>query len=82
LYPNDLIRVQQRGKEPIVGYYASCHRGTGNINIWAHDRRATVGKAGLLEGVGVKTAVAFDKLHVDILGNIYPAPPEVRRGLA
>ncbi len=35
-----------------------------------------------MEGIGVKTAIALEKFHVDVLGNIYPAPPEQRRGLA
>ena len=82
LYPNDLIRVSQKGKSPILGYYSSCHRGTGAINIWAHDRSQKVGKDGMIEGIGVKTALALEKFHVDVLGNIYPAPPEKRRGLA
>jgi len=82
LYPNDLVRVSQRGKAPIVGYFASCHRGTGNINIWAHDRNKLVGKDGAIEGIGVKTALAFEKFNVDVLGAIYPAPPEQRCGLA
>lgn len=82
LHPNDLVRVAQKGKQPIQGYYSSCHRGTGNLNIWAHDRSNAVGKDGILEGIGVKTALALEKLHVDTLGNIYPAPPEKRRGLA
>lgn len=82
LYPNDLVRIAQKGKSPIFGYYASCHRGTGNVNIWAHDRSASVGKDGMLEGIGVKTALSLEKLHVDTLGNIHPAKPEPRRGLA
>ena len=82
LYPNDLIRVAQKGKVPILGYYSSCHRGTGNLNIWAHDRNSAVGKDGMQEGIGVKTALNLEKFHVDVLGNIYPAPPEKRRGLA
>ena len=82
LHPNDLLRVSQKGKTPIVGYYASCHRGTGNLNIWAHDRNQLAGKDGLYEGIGVKTALSLEKFHVDVLGNIHPAPPEKRRGLA
>ncbi|WP_211364147.1 type II CRISPR RNA-guided endonuclease Cas9 [Propionivibrio limicola] len=82
LYPNDLVRVTQKGKQPIIGYYSSCHRGTGNLNIWVHDRNQQVGKDGMLEGIGVKTALALEKLHVDTLGHIYPAQPEPRRGLA
>lgn len=82
LHPNDFIRVTQKNKAPILGYYASCHRGTGNLNLWAHDRNQKVGKDGQIEGIGVKTAVALEKFHVDVLGNIYPAPKEERRGLA
>ena len=82
LYPNDLVRVSQKGKSPILGYYSSCHRGTGNINMWAHDRSQQIGKDGMIEGIGVKTALTLEKFHVDVLGNIYPAYPEKRRGLA
>lgn len=82
LHPNDFVRIQQKGKMAISGYYASCHRGTGNLNIWAHDRSQAVGKDGAIEGIGVKTALSIEKFHVDVLGNIYPAPPEPRRGLA
>ncbi|BAO29121.1 type II CRISPR RNA-guided endonuclease Cas9 [Sulfuritalea hydrogenivorans] len=39
-------------------------------------------KLGLIEGIGVKMAANMEKFHVDTLGNIYPAPPEQRRGLA
>jgi CRISPR-associated endonuclease Csn1 len=82
LHPNDFIRVAQKNKATISGYYASCHRGTGNLNLWAHDRNQKVGKDGQIEGIGVKTAVALEKFHVDVLGNIYPAPLEQRSGLA
>lgn len=101
LYPNDLVRVVQKGKAPIVGYYRTTHSGTGNINIALQDRNlwderttsfklkqkseeAVVpnDKMGLIEGIGVKTALSLEKFNVDVLGNIYPAKPEVRRGLA
>lgn len=82
LYPNDLVRVIQKRKTPILGYYASCHRGTGNINIWTHDRNQNIGKDGQVEGIGVKTALSFEKFHVDVLGRVYPAPSGKRCGLA
>lgn len=81
LYPNDLVRVKLR-KETFMGYYAGCDRSTGAISLWAHDRASTVGKDGLIRGIGVKMAIAIEKLHVDVLGNIHPARPEQRRGLA
>ena len=82
LHSNDLVRVQQKGKSAILGYYSSCHRGTGSLNLWAHDRNLQVGKDGMVEGIGVKTALSLEKFNVDVLGNIYPAPPEKRRDLA
>jgi CRISPR-associated endonuclease Csn1 len=82
LYANDLVRVSQKGKAAILGYYASTHRGTAGINIWAHDRNKQVGKEGLIESIGVKLAQSIEKFNVDVLGNIYPAPPETRRDLA
>lgn len=81
LYPNDLTRITLKG-ETHFGYYAGCDRNAGAINLWAHDRNQRVGKDGLIRGIGVKTAVAVEKFHVDTLGNIYPAPPEQRCGLA
>ena len=82
LYANDFVRVSQKGKSPISGYYASCHRGTGNLNIWAHDRNQLAGKNGSFEGIGVKTALTLEKFQVDVLGKVFSAPLEERRGLA
>ena len=82
IYPNDFVKITQKGKPALIGYYSSCHRGTGNLNIWAHDRSKAVGKDGIIEGIGVKTALSLEKFNVDVLGNIYPAPKEARRGLA
>jgi CRISPR-associated endonuclease Csn1 len=81
MYPNDLVRVRLK-REEYLGYYAGCDRSTGAISLWVHDRSSKVGKDGLIRSIGVKTALAFEKLHVDVLGRIYPAPPEPRRGLA
>jgi CRISPR-associated endonuclease Csn1 len=39
-------------------------------------------KYGLIEAVGVKMAISFCKLSVDLLGNVYSLPMEIRRGLA
>lgn len=81
IYPNDLIKITQKGAS-FTGYYAGCDRGSGNVNLWAHDRAEAIGKDGLIRGIGVKTALSLEKFNVDVLGRIYPAPPEVRRGLA
>jgi len=82
LHRNDLVRIQQKGKLPIQGYFASAHRGTGAISLWLHDRNSTAAKDGAVEGIGVKTALSIEKLNVDVLGHIYLAPKEKRRGLA
>lgn len=81
LYPNDLIRVTLKD-ESHFGYYAGCDRSTGAMSLWSHDRSASVGKEGLIRGIGVKTAQKLEKFEVDVLGNIFPARPEPRRGLA
>ena len=81
VYSNDLVRVTLKN-ERHFGYYAGCDRSTGAINIWSHDRSQSVGKDGLIRGIGVKTAIAVEKFNVDLLGNIFPARPEPRRGLA
>lgn len=81
LHPNDLTSITLKN-EKYLGYYAGCDRSTGAVNLWAHDRNRIVGKDGLVRGIGVKTALKVEKLHVDTLGRIYPAPSEQRRGLA
>jgi CRISPR-associated endonuclease Csn1 len=82
LHPNDFIKVAQKGKAAISGYYAGCDRATAGLSFWAHDRNETAGKDGLIRSVGVKTALSIEKFDVDVLGNIYPAKPEKRHGLA
>ena len=82
LYPNDLVQVSQKGKNPILGYYSGCNRATGAIDLWAHDRNLTVGKDGLIQSIGVKTASSLEKFDVNVLGNVFPAKPEIRHGLA
>lgn len=81
LYPKDLVRIALK-KETFLGYFAGCDRSTGAVSLWAHDRAQRVGKDGLIRGIGIKTAVSVQKLSVDVLGHIFLAPPEVRRGLA
>lgn len=81
VYPNDLLGITLK-TESRLGYYSGIDRSTGAATLWAHDRAASVGKDGLIRSIGVKTALSVEKFNVDVLGHIYPAPPEVRRGLA
>ncbi len=78
IHSNDWIRVRQKGKTPIEGYSALIHRGTGAANIWAHDRNRSVGKDGLIEGIGIKTALAVEKYNVDMLGRLFRVYKEKR----
>lgn len=81
VYPNDFVKIRLK-KENSAGYYSGVDRSTGAMNLWAHDRAVSIGKEGLIRGIGVKTAMAVEKFNVDVLGHIYPAPKEARRGLA
>jgi len=81
LYKNDLVRIKSK-KEDFLGYYNGTHRGTGNINIRAHDSDPSFGKEGVKEGVGVKTLLAFEKYSVDYFGNKHRIVKEQRLGVA
>jgi CRISPR-associated endonuclease Csn1 len=78
---NDPVRLRQKNAE-FVGYFSGLDVATGNISVWSHDRNLSLGKDGLFRGLGPKTALAFEKFHVDVLGNLYPAAPEKRHGMA
>lgn len=88
LHPNDLAKITLKGKGSILGYF----RGYGgppnpyNITLLVHDRNKNgherANENGEIPSIGVKTALALEKFHVDVLGNIFPAPPEKRLGLA
>lgn len=81
LYPNDLVQVSLKAKAPIRGYYGGVDRDNGRIKLWMHDRNKQISEDGGIR-VATKTAIALEKFHVDVLGRIYPAKPESRRGLA
>lgn len=81
LHGNDWIKVLQKRKPVIEGYFHSVHRGTGNISLWSHDRNQKIGKQGFIEGIGIKTALSVEKLHVDMLGNLHRVQHEIRHPL-
>lgn len=88
LHPNDLTKVTLDGKGSILGYF----RGYGgppnpyNITLAVHDRNKLgherANGKGEIPSIGIKTALSIEKFDVDVLGNIYPAKPEQRHGLA
>ena len=83
LYPNDLIRLKNKGAD-YFGYFAGVGVTTASLSINSHDKNQAIatGKAwqGTWVNLGVKTGIeCFQKFNVDVLGNRYPAPPEQRR---
>ncbi|MBI1175549.1 MAG: type II CRISPR RNA-guided endonuclease Cas9 [Sideroxydans sp.] len=86
LYPNDLIKLKNKESE-YFGYFAGVGVTTASLSIRSHDNNQAIatGKSwqGTWVNLGVKTNIQrFEKFNVDVLGNIYPAPPEQRRDLA
>jgi len=74
---NDYIEVTF-GDTKHVGYFVM-YENDGRVTLRAHDQPKP-DKEYFRRSVA--TATRIRKFHVDTLGNIYPAPPEQRRGLA
>lgn len=77
LHPNDLFLLTVDG-ETLRGYFSGININDCGLKYFPHDQKSVDS----LRKKGVSSAKVFKKLHVDTLGNIYPAPPEKRRGLA
>lgn len=82
LHKNDWVRLCFKNKPECAGYYIGANRATAAIDIWCHDRNPSVGKDGKYEGRGIKTAVAIEKYHVDVLGRLFRVQAETREGLS
>lgn len=82
LHTNDWVVVRYGKNKPSKeGYFGGFDRATGNIDLWVHDRDRSIGKDGLLRGIGIKTLAAIEKYHVDVLGSLYRARAETRQPL-
>lgn len=81
LNPNDWVRAVFRDGGVKEGYFAGLDRATAAISIWAHDRNPSIGREGLMRGIGIKTALSVEKYHVDMLGNLYRVKQEIRQPL-
>ena len=77
LTKNDYVQVVI-GSETYFGYFVM-YESDGRMTLRAHDQPQPDKK---YFRRSVSAARLIQKFHVDILGNIYPAPPEVRHGLA
>ena len=77
LTKNDLVAVTL-GDVTYQGYFVM-YESDGRLTLRAHDQPKP-DKDYFRKSVA--SAKRIQKFHVDTLGNIYPAPPEKRRGLA
>lgn len=77
LHPNDLFLLKVDG-DAFFGYFSGINTNDGGLKYFPHDQKSVES----LRKKGVSSAKEFRKFHVDTLGNVYPAPPEKRRGLA
>lgn len=81
LYPNDWVSIRYKNAPVREGYYSGLNRATGAIDLWVHDRNQSQGKKGMLEGNGIKTALAVEKYHVDHLGRLHRVHKEAQQPL-
>jgi CRISPR-associated endonuclease Csn1 len=81
LYPNDWVCLRFKNAPNREGYFSGLNRATGAIDIWVHDRNPSTVKNGLFEGNGMKTALAVEKYHVDLLGNLHRVHTETRQSI-
>jgi len=73
---DDLIEVDT-GKSNRFGYFNGLNISTGAIDIETHDLNTQVGKNGVFESVGVKTAKSLKKYQIDVLGRYWQIDKEV-----
>ncbi|HOX22521.1 MAG TPA: hypothetical protein PLL10_03580 [Elusimicrobiales bacterium] len=87
LFKNDLISINS-SKQPEnekIGYYTSCNRANGAIDMELHDRsnfkHSTKGTlTNPWSSIGARLLKSFKKYQVDVLGNIYEVKKETRLG--
>ncbi len=80
LYKNDWVKVNDK-KSIREGYFVSLDIATAAITLRVHDRDIRIGKNGEIRSIGIKTAKAVEKYHVDLLGNLYQVKNEQRKPL-
>lgn len=79
LHPNDWVTIRYKNAPERSGYYAGLDRSGGTIDLWLHDRNQSLAEKGLLRGNGIKTALAVEKYHVDLLGSLHRVHHEERQ---
>jgi len=79
LHPNDWVCLRYKNAPSREGYFSGLNRATGAIDIWVHDRNPATVKNGLYEGNGMKTALAVEKYHVDLLAKLHRVHTETRQ---
>lgn len=77
LVKNDLVEIELGG-EKVRGYFVM-YESDGRMTLRAHDQPQPDKK---FFRKSIANAKSIKKFNVDILGNLYPSPPEKRRDLA
>jgi CRISPR-associated endonuclease Csn1 len=72
MYPMSFVELEKMDKTFIDGYFRGMHRGTGNINISAHQS-----KDAMIEGIGPRR-LKMKKFTIDRLGRRFEIPKETR----
>ncbi len=74
LAKDDLIELHQKGKVPLLGFFAGTDSATANIAIKAIETQE------IFKSLGVKTALSFKKLQIDPLSYYHEVKGEKRLG--
>jgi CRISPR-associated endonuclease Csn1 len=84
LFHNDVVKLINKKGEVFFGYFAGLDVATGAIHIMLHDRNPDFpgSKDGVFRSLGVRTATAIEKFHVDPLGTLFKVKKENRHSLA
>lgn len=77
LSKNDYVKISF-GNTEHQGYFVM-YESDGRLTLRAHDQPKPDKE---YFRKGISSATKIEKYHIDVLGNLYPAPPDVRRDLA
>lgn len=82
LYKNDYVFIEKSNGEYVEGYFAGADRATASITLRWHDGDPSIGKDGLIRGIGVKTLLSIEKYSISYFGERTRIGKEKRLGVA
>lgn len=74
LAKDDLVALHQKGKQPLIGFFAGADSATASIAIKSIETQE------ILKSLGAKTALSFKKYTIDPLGYYHEVKSEKRLG--